>query len=127
VPGYPTAGAQQPVLPEPVQLPDANPVYPWGQTVTWQMNAIDAADDELGLQSWIVDSEGKQLWYVGMPPGSTEFAMPELPSGADADTVLGTGNVSGWINHCSSQPEDHPDYQGYCHRWSSSRTYILTR
>lgn len=127
VPGYPTAGAQAGVLPEPVQLAAAVPVS-LGERLTWEMNAVDAADPQLSVQIEIyAPVSGKRRWRLTTPPGTTELTLPAaLPSNADPEEALGDSALEAVVEHC--EPVLTPEaYRGLCRRWSRSVSVRIYR
>jgi hypothetical protein len=124
VPGAPTAGAQPGTMPEPITIAVAR--RPLHDTFTWQLNEVDQADPDLTLNAWIQNQATSQIvWVVAMPPGATEMTLPELPSTAVADDVLGTGPLQTAINQCAAENSGAYEYQ--CSRWATGSTLTLTR
>jgi hypothetical protein len=122
--GAPTPGMQDGVMPEPVVLAQAS--VDLGSPVTWSTNDVDRSDATLGLNAWITNATTSvSVWNVRMPAGTTELTLPALPTGADPDTVLGSGNLTTRIEVCAL---DAPEpFSNWCTRWSGSPSLVIVR
>lgn len=124
--GYPSAGEQDFVVPEPVTLTNEESIAPYDTTLGWEMNEVDATDSLLTVNSWVsLRSTGVSAWYVRLPRGATEMTLPALPSNVDADAVFGTGSLAVIVQLCEERSTP-VEYAGYCARYSASKPFYLT-
>lgn len=96
-PGFPEDGSLDLRFASPAEVttPSFGTAHPVHDTIRWRMHEDDRMRDDLFVQMGVFDTSGERsevVWLLRLPPGTTEAAIPELPTEADPATVF-TGDV----------------------------------
>jgi hypothetical protein len=121
VDGFPTAGIQDVtfLVPPDVVTPAFGDALPLHDPIT--LGASGGDDIAIGVA--VIDgTESYIRWAVLVPPGSTTFAVPELPASVpESDVIVAGETYTGRIQLCDRRPDTL-----VCQRQALGRAFDLT-